>query len=63
MIDDLASIRICSDKNNMYSHLRKKGVSIPGTVFLPNNELSVKLVTHLFDELVTPIILKEPSIS
>jgi len=63
VIDDPESIQICSDKINMYSHLIKKKVSLPKTVFLSKNNLTVERVTRLFDELGTPIILKEPSTS
>jgi glutathione synthase/RimK-type ligase-like ATP-grasp enzyme len=63
VIDDPVSIRICSDKINMYFHMMKKGVSIPKTVFLTKNDLSVERVTRLFEQLGTPVILKEPSTS
>jgi glutathione synthase/RimK-type ligase-like ATP-grasp enzyme len=63
VIDDPASIRICSDKINMYSHMMRAGVAIPKTVFLAKSDLTVERVTELFDELGTPIILKEPSTS
>jgi len=63
VIDDPESIQICGDKINMYSHLMKRGVAIPKTVFLSKNELSVEKVTELFDALGTPLILKEPSTS
>jgi len=63
VIDDPQSIQICSDKINMYSHLIRKQVSLPKTVFLSRRDLNVECVTHLFDELGTPLILKEPSTS
>ncbi|MCK9580241.1 MAG: ATP-grasp domain-containing protein [Methanoregula sp.] len=63
VIDDPGSIRVCSDKINMYSHLIKKQVSIPRTVFLSKHDLTEKCVTRLFDTLGTPLILKEPSTS
>jgi glutathione synthase/RimK-type ligase-like ATP-grasp enzyme len=63
VIDDPHSIRICSDKVNMYSHLIKKNISIPKTVFLSKTHLTVEEVTHLFDELGSPLIVKEPSTS
>jgi glutathione synthase/RimK-type ligase-like ATP-grasp enzyme len=63
VIDDPASIRICSDKINMYSHLEKEKVPIPKTVFLSKNDLSEERVVRLFEELGTPIIVKEPSTS
>jgi glutathione synthase/RimK-type ligase-like ATP-grasp enzyme len=63
VIDDPRSIRICSDKVNMYSHLIKKNISMPKTVFLSKTNLTVEDVTHLFDELGSPLIVKEPSTS
>jgi len=63
VIDDPQSIQICGDKINMYSHLIKKQVALPKTVFLSKQDLSVECVTHLFDTLGTPLILKEPSTS
>jgi glutathione synthase/RimK-type ligase-like ATP-grasp enzyme len=63
VLDDSRSIRICSDKVNMYSHLIKKKVSMPKTVFLSRTNLTVDEVTHLFDELGSPLIVKEPSTS
>ncbi|RPI38147.1 MAG: ATP-grasp domain-containing protein [Methanoregulaceae archaeon] len=63
VIDDPSSIRICSDKINMYSHLMKKDVSIPKTVFLSKNDITVERVFRLFEELGTPVIVKEPSTS
>jgi glutathione synthase/RimK-type ligase-like ATP-grasp enzyme len=62
-IDDHRSIQICSDKINMYSHLIKNHVSMPGTVFLSKHDLTVERVAHLFDELGFPLIIKEPSTS
>ena len=63
VIDDPRSIRICSDKVNMYSHLINKNISLPKTVFLSKTHLTVEEVTHLFDELGSPLIVKEPSTS
>ncbi|MDO9549725.1 MAG: ATP-grasp domain-containing protein [Methanoregula sp.] len=63
VLDDPESIQCCSDKINMYSRLIKKNVSLPKTVFLPKQELNVERVTRLFDELGTPLIVKEPSTS
>ncbi|HET6581333.1 MAG TPA: RimK family alpha-L-glutamate ligase [Methanoregula sp.] len=63
VIDDPRSIRICSDKVNMYSHLIEKNISLPKTVFLSKTQLTVEKVTHLFDELGSPLIVKEPSTS
>ncbi len=63
VLDDPRSIQICSDKVNMYSHLIKKNISMPKTIFLSKNTISVENVTHLFDELGSPLIVKEPSTS
>jgi len=63
VIDDPESIQICSDKINMYSHLMKKNVSLPRTIFLSRNDLSVEHVSHLFDEMGSPLVVKEPSTS
>ena len=63
VLDDPDSIRCCSDKINMYSRLIKENVSLPKTVFLPKDELTVERVTQLFDELGTPLVVKEPSTS
>ena len=63
VIDDPGSIRICSDKINMYSHLIKNGVAIPRTVFIAKQDLTVDCATRLFDTLGSPLILKEPSTS
>jgi len=63
VLDDPQSIRICSDKINMYSHLIRAGVRLPKTVFLSKRDLTVESVTRLFDELGSPLILKEPSTS
>jgi len=63
VIDDPHSIQICSDKVNMYSHLIKKHVSMPRTIFLSKYDVTVEEVTRLFDELGSPLIVKEPSTS
>jgi glutathione synthase/RimK-type ligase-like ATP-grasp enzyme len=63
VIDDPQSIQVCSDKINMYSHLIRAGVPLPRTVFLSKQDLTVECVTRLFDEMGSPLILKEPSTS
>ena len=63
VIDDPRSIQICSDKVNMYSHLIKSHISIPRTIFLSKHDLTVERVTNLFDDLGSPLIVKEPSTS
>jgi glutathione synthase/RimK-type ligase-like ATP-grasp enzyme len=63
VIDDPRSIQICSDKVNMYSHLIKRHISMPRTIFLSKHDVTVERVTLLFDELGSPLIIKEPSTS
>jgi len=63
VLDDPGSIQICSDKINMYSHLIKKNISMPKTVFLSKSNLTSDKVAQLFDELGSPLIIKEPSTS
>jgi glutathione synthase/RimK-type ligase-like ATP-grasp enzyme len=63
VIDDPSSIQICSDKINMYSHLQKNGVRLPRTLFLSKRDLTPVRVRDIFDEIGSPLILKEPSTS
>lgn len=63
VIDDPSSIQICADKINMYMHLMKNNVSMPRTKFLKKKELDEGLAEELFEELGTPLVLKEPSTS
>jgi glutathione synthase/RimK-type ligase-like ATP-grasp enzyme len=63
VIDDPASIRICSDKVNMYSHLIRHNIAIPKTVFITKKDLTPDCASRLFATLGTPLILKEPSTS
>ena len=63
VIDDPSSIQICADKINMYMHLQKKNVSMPRTRFLKKKELDAAQAEDLFEELGTPLVLKEPSTS
>jgi glutathione synthase/RimK-type ligase-like ATP-grasp enzyme len=63
VIDDPASIRICSDKVNMYSHLMRRGVVIPRTIFLAKEEISASRAAEIFSDLGSPLIIKEPSTS
>ena len=63
VIDDPDSIIICCDKINMYMHLMKMNVSMPRTRFLKDKELDEGLASQLFEELGTPLVLKEPSTS
>jgi glutathione synthase/RimK-type ligase-like ATP-grasp enzyme len=63
VIDDPESIRICSDKVNMYLHLMREGVRIPETVFVGKREITEKAAGELLRRLGQPLILKEPSTS
>jgi glutathione synthase/RimK-type ligase-like ATP-grasp enzyme len=63
VIDDPASIQICSDKINMYSHLMRSGVAIPRTLFISKEEITSSRVAEIFSELGSPLIVKEPSTS
>lgn len=63
VLDDPHSIQVCSDKINMYSHLIRNHVSVPRTAFLSKQDLTVERVTSLFDELGSPLVIKEPSTS
>jgi glutathione synthase/RimK-type ligase-like ATP-grasp enzyme len=63
VIDDPSSIQICADKINMYMHLMKKNISTPRTRFLRKKELAEEQAASLFEELGTPLVLKEPSTS
>ncbi|MCX8207341.1 MAG: RimK family alpha-L-glutamate ligase [Methanothrix sp.] len=63
VIDDPASIQICSDKINMYLHLMKKKLPIPRTVFPSKREIVPEYARALFERLGTPLVLKEPSTS
>ena len=63
VIDDPDSIRICSDKVNMYAHLQRSGVRIPATLFFSKREINPGRVREIFAELGAPLILKEPSTS
>lgn len=61
VIDDPESIRICCDKVNMYQHLMKKGVPIPRTVFLDEQDLCLAKACELLENLGTPVVLKAPN--
>jgi glutathione synthase/RimK-type ligase-like ATP-grasp enzyme len=63
VIDDPASIRICSDKVNMYSHLMRRDIAIPETLFLSRDEVSLSRAEEIFARLGCPLVLKEPSTS
>jgi len=63
VIDDSRSIRICSDKVNMYLHLMHEGVAIPPTELLKRGEDLEARAEELFSEWGEELILKEPSTS
>jgi glutathione synthase/RimK-type ligase-like ATP-grasp enzyme len=63
VIDDPMSIQICADKVNMYLHLMKKNISMPRTKFLSKNDVNETCIKGLFEELGSPLVLKEPSTS
>ena len=63
VIDDPVSIQICADKVNMYLHLMKNNVSMPRTRFLSKKNVNADYIECLFEELGSPLVLKEPSTS
>jgi len=63
VIDDPTSIRICSDKVNMYLHLMKKDVPMPKTIFIKKGEVTLENLEEIFKMFNPPMILKEPSTS
>jgi len=54
VIDDPDSIRICSDKINMYSHLVRGKVRIPRTEVLSRKEITQNRLESYFEALGTP---------
>lgn len=63
VIDDPHSIQVCADKINMYMHLMRKGISMPKTKFLKKRDFNADCAMNLFEELGSPVVLKEPSTS
>jgi glutathione synthase/RimK-type ligase-like ATP-grasp enzyme len=63
VIDDPKSIQICADKVNMYLHLMKNNISMPRTRFLSKKDVDEAYIKGIFEELGTPVVLKEPSTS
>jgi glutathione synthase/RimK-type ligase-like ATP-grasp enzyme len=63
VIDDPKSIQICADKVNMYLHLMKNNISMPRTRFLSKKDFDEAYIKGIFEELGTPLVLKEPSTS
>ena len=63
VLDHPESIRICCDKVNMYARLRARGVAMPETRFLADNEVTSENAAELFETLGTPLVLKAPNSS
>ncbi|OPX73041.1 MAG: Glutamate--LysW ligase ArgX [Methanoregulaceae archaeon PtaU1.Bin059] len=63
VIDDPESIQVCSDKVHMYATLLREGIEIPRTLFLSYRELTHERARQVFDELGSPLVVKEPSTS
>jgi glutathione synthase/RimK-type ligase-like ATP-grasp enzyme len=63
VIDNPDAIRICSDKVNMYLHLMRAKVPIPHTEILVRKEVLPEDARGYFEEMGTPVVLKEPSTS
>jgi glutathione synthase/RimK-type ligase-like ATP-grasp enzyme len=63
VIDDPLSIQVCADKINMYLHLMRRRISMPQTRFLSKKEVNAEGAQLLFEELGSPLVLKEPSTS
>ncbi|MDI9633642.1 MAG: RimK family alpha-L-glutamate ligase [Methanolinea sp.] len=63
VIDDPDSIRVCSDKVNMYMHLHRAGIPIPRTLFIAKDDIHPTRVREIMNGLGTPLVLKEPSTS
>ena len=63
VLDHPESIRICCDKVNMYARLRARGVPMPETRFLADNEVTAENAAELFESLGAPLVLKAPNSS
>lgn len=63
VIDDPTSIRICCDKVNMYGHLLRARVPVPGTEILAPEDLTRDRAAALLDRLGSPVVLKAPNSS
>ncbi len=63
VIDDPASIFICCDKVNMYSHLQGANVPIPDTLFFQKSDLTIKKGAELLESIGSPFVLKAPNSS
>ncbi len=63
VLDSSRDIRICSDKVNMYSHLKKANVPFPETIFLTKEELTKENAKDILEQLGVPVVLKAPNSS
>ncbi|MGC8765674.1 MAG: ATP-grasp domain-containing protein [Brevinematia bacterium] len=63
VLDRPKDIRICSDKVNMYSHLKKANVPFPETVFLGKDELTSENARDIIEQFGVPVVLKAPNSS
>lgn len=63
VLDSSTDIRICSDKINMYSHLKKANIPFPETVFLSKEELTIENAIDFIEQLGSPVVLKAPNSS
>lgn len=63
VLDRSSDIRVCSDKINMYTHLKKAGVPMPRTEFLDHEELSDGNAKDFFESMGIPLVLKAPNSS
>lgn len=63
VLDSSRDIRICSDKVNMYSHLKKANVPFPETLFLNKEELTMENARDILEQLGMPVVLKAPNSS
>ncbi len=63
VLDQSSAILICCDKVNMYRRLEARGVPIPDTRYLTEEDLTAMAAVQLFEELGTPLVLKAPNSS
>jgi len=63
VVDDPSSIQICADKNKHVHASHEKECVHAQTKFLKKKELTQSRAQQLFEELGTPLVLKEPSTS
>jgi glutathione synthase/RimK-type ligase-like ATP-grasp enzyme len=63
VIDKSKDIRICSDKVNMYLHLKKHNIPFPETVFLSSDEVTEENAKDILEQLGAPVVLKAPNSS